>query len=53
MVETKASLWADDLRHKEGAKIKCGERHFEVLASGKNPARFVTATKLDDVLSHH
>ena len=28
VVETKGSTWWDDLRHIEGAKIKCGERHF-------------------------
>ena len=30
IVETKGSNWWDDLRHKEGAKIKCGEKHFAV-----------------------
>ena len=50
VVETKSSLFTDDLRDREGAKIKCGEEHFKALAFGKNPALFVMATKLDDVL---
>ncbi len=52
VVETKGSLFTDDLRDKESAKIKCGEAHFEALAIGDNPARFVKATKLDDVMAH-
>jgi len=52
VVETKGSLFTDDLRDKESAKIKCGEAHFEALAIGDNPARFVKATKLEDVMAH-
>jgi len=52
VVETKASLFTDDLRDRESAKIKCGEAHFAELAAGtENAARFVKATRLDDVLS--
>jgi len=51
VVETKSSLFTDDLRDKESAKIKCGEAHFVALATGENPARFIKATKLDDVLA--
>jgi type III restriction enzyme len=51
VVETKSSLFTDDLRDRESAKIKCGEAHFNSLATGENPARFVKATKLDDVLA--
>jgi type III restriction enzyme len=51
VVETKSSLFTDDLRDRESAKIKCGEAHFDALAVGENPARFVKATKLDDVLA--
>jgi type III restriction enzyme len=50
VVETKSSLFSDDLRAREGAKVKCGEEHFRALAGGENPARFVKATHLDDVL---
>jgi type III restriction enzyme len=52
VVETKSSLFTDDLRDKESAKIKCGEAHFEALAVGENPARFIKATKLDDLMGH-
>jgi type III restriction enzyme len=52
VVETKSSLFTDDLRDKESAKIKCGEAHFAELATHNSPAaRFVKATKLDDVLA--
>ena len=50
VVETKSSLFTDDLRDKESAKIKCGEAHFKALESGDNPARFVKASTLEDLL---
>lgn len=50
IVETKGSNWWDDLRHKEGAKIKCGEKHFAVLAEGENPAQYIKATNVDDMM---
>lgn len=50
VVETKSSIFTDDLRERENAKIKCGEAHFEALATGDNPARFVKATNLGDVM---
>jgi type III restriction enzyme len=50
VVETKSSLFAEDLRDKERAKIKCGEVHFKALEQGDNPARFVKASTLEDVL---
>ncbi len=52
VVETKGSNWWDDLRHKEGAKIKCGEKHFAVLAEGENPAKYIKATSVGDLLVH-
>jgi type III restriction enzyme len=52
VVETKSSLFTDDLRDRESAKIQCGEAHFKALGDVKNPARFVRAIKLDDVLLH-
>ena len=48
----KGSLFADDLRDQKAAKIACGAVHFKALAVDKNPARYVKATKLDDVPSH-
>ena len=52
VVETKGSNWWDDLRHIEGAKIKCGEKHFKELAVGQNPARYIKATSVDDMMRH-
>ena len=52
VVETKSTLFTDDLRYKEGAKIKCGDVHFKALAVGDNPARFIVARKVDDMLTH-
>lgn len=52
VVETKGSSWFDDLRHKEGAKIACGHKHFAVLAVRENPARYIKTTSVDGLLSH-
>jgi type III restriction enzyme len=51
VVETKSSAQLTDLRDKERAKIKCGERHFEAIATGPNPARFQRGTTLAEVLA--
>ena len=50
VVETKSSLFTDDLRSKEDAKIKCGEAHFAALGGGENPARYMVATSFGDLL---
>lgn len=52
VVETKGSTWWDDLRHHEGAKIKCGEKHFEEIATEDNPAQYIRAKTVDDVMGH-
>ncbi len=52
VVETKGSNWWDDLRHKEGAKIKCGARHFAALDKDENPARYIRATSVHDMMAH-
>ena len=52
VVETKGSLFVDDLRDQEAAKIACGEAHFKALAVGENPARYIKATKVDDLIEH-
>ncbi len=53
VAETKGTLSALGLRPTEQAKINCGRAHFEALAEGEtNPARFVAATTLADVLAH-
>ena len=52
VVETKGSLFADDLRDVEAGKITCGMEHFSALADGPSPARYVKATKVDDLMAH-
>ncbi len=50
VVETKGSLFADDLRGKESAKIECGKAHFKALEVGELPhARYLVETSLDGV----
>ena len=52
VVETKSSLFTDDLREKELAKIKCGKSHFQELAEHtEKGATFITATSLNEVLN--
>ncbi|HXR97600.1 MAG TPA: hypothetical protein VN709_07125 [Terriglobales bacterium] len=44
VVESKASLFPDDLRPNEAGKITCGKAHFAALAaSHPNPACFTVA----------
>lgn len=53
VVETKSSIWWDDLHHLESAKIKCGERHFEGIAKdSENPAQYIKATNIKDMMVH-
>lgn len=52
VVETKGSLFKDDLRDKENAKMQCGEAHFKALAVGENPAQYIKATSADDLLTY-
>jgi len=51
VVETKASLFKEDLRDKEYAKIKCGQAHFEALAVEENPATYLVARSIDDLMA--
>jgi len=51
VVETKGSLFTDDLRDKESNKIKCGRAHFEALEVNESSAKYVVASSLDEVLS--
>ena len=53
VVETKSSLFDDDLRDLESGKIKCGAAHFKALAVGENPAIYGKFRDLDGVLAHH
>jgi type III restriction enzyme len=50
VVETKSSLFTDDLRDKESAKIECGKAHFKALAVGENPGQYLVATKFEDLI---
>ncbi len=51
VVETKSSLFTDDLRDKESAKITCGKEHFKALTVGEPPARYAVARSVDDLLA--
>ena len=54
VAETKGSLFDDDLRASENAKIAYGKAHFAALAAdatAEPPARYLVATDLADVLN--
>jgi len=51
VVETKSSLFIDELREKESAKIECGKAHFKALAVGESPAEFIQARNIDDLMA--
>jgi len=51
VVETKSSLFTDDLRYKERAKIECGKAHFKALAIHETPAKYIVARSVDEFLS--
>ena len=53
VVETKGSIWDDDLRHLEGAKIKCGKKHFNEIGSGtENPAQYLMTTDVESMMRY-
>ena len=52
VVETKGSLFMDDLRDPEKAKIECGKKHFNALkAKWRSPARYEVATSVEEFLA--
>ena len=51
VVETKAGLFADDLREREQAQIAYGRAHFNALRVSESPAEYVVANSLHDVLA--
>ena len=53
VVETKTSLFDENLRGKEAAKMKCGKAHFEALAIGESPAEYVGARDIDDLIASY
>jgi type III restriction enzyme len=52
VVETKSSLFVDELGDQESKKIECGRAHFKALAVGESPAKYVVATSVDEVLGN-
>lgn len=52
VVETKGSLFDDELRNREGGKIKCGAAHFTALASEADAARYVVASSVEDIFAN-
>ena len=51
VVETKGSLFTEDLRVIEEAKIQYGRAHFEALAVGESPARYEVTRTLAQLLA--
>lgn len=51
VVETKGSMFTEDLRDKESAKIECGKVHFKAIAVGEAPAKYVVARTVDDLMT--
>jgi type III restriction enzyme len=51
VVETKGSTNLQDLRDTEAAKIRCGKEHFSAIANESDPAKYVVARSLEDVLT--
>ncbi len=51
VVETKGSLYNNDLRPTETAKIECGKKHFKALTVGESPAQYKVATSVDELLA--
>ena len=58
VVETKSSIFSDDIRASEQGKINCGIEHFKALSKGvngeelDNPAKFVKADNYDTFSTH-
>jgi type III restriction enzyme len=51
VIETKGSVFGDDLRKREAAKIACGRAHFETLKDGASPAQYRVEPTLDALLA--
>ena len=53
IVETKSSTWWDDLRPLEGAKIKCGKKHFEEISQDTgNLVQFIKAIDVEGMMRY-
>jgi hypothetical protein len=51
ILETKPSLFNEDILDKESAKIECGKAHFKALAVAENPAEFIRTRNIDDLMA--
>lgn len=51
VAETKRSLFTNDLRGTEGAKIACGKAHFRALEVREASAEYVVARTVDDLMA--
>jgi type III restriction enzyme len=51
VVETKGTLFTDDLPDAQGLKIQCGRAHFRDVSVGEAPARYEVATSFDDLMA--
>ena len=51
VVETKSSLFRDDLRDIESGKIKCGRAHFKALTVGEHAVIYEKFQNVDGLLS--
>jgi len=52
VVETKSTTAELELRGAEYGKIKCGEKHFKSIAVREQPAEYIAATSVDDLMRH-
>ncbi len=52
VVETKGSLFPEELRGTEGAKIDCVKVHFAALSTGDRPTKYIPARNFDDFVGH-
>ena len=51
VVETKGSLFLDDLRDRESAKIECGKAHFAALGVKDGAVAYRVARTVEDILA--
>jgi type III restriction enzyme len=51
VVETKSTLFTDELRDKESGKIACAKVHFEAIKQGENPAQYVVERNVEEFLA--
>ena len=51
VVETKGTVFLDELRASEAGRIRCGERHFKAIAAADGQPRFLQGTSASSLLS--